>query len=130
MKKKSYIPKYIQLSFDDSRDLSAGAAARDAGIAVAVEHADAKSPSWSARAYEMLKQFLLNHNSSFMAEDVRMYAEALDFAVPPNKRAWGGVIAKASRKGLIKQIGTKRVKNKDAHCANAAVWVQSKPIGL
>lgn len=97
---------------------------RDEGIARAVDHANRVDPDWSEKAYKFLLQFIENHNGAFMAEDVRSHAALMDFPLPPNNRAWGGIIVRAKVAGLIASAGTRKVKNKKAHCANAAVWIK------
>ncbi len=101
---------------------------RDAGIKKAVEHADEAVPGWSEKGYQLLLVFLSKHNGPFMAEEVRSYAALIDFPLPPHARAWGGVIARAAKAGIITRVGYSKVKNVKAHCANAAVWKQTKNI--
>lgn len=107
-------------------DINQARANRDAGIKKAVNHANKIRPGWGEDAYKFLKKFLAGHNGPFMAEDVRSYAALLDFELPPNDRSWGAIIVRAKKEGLIEQRGTRKVKNKKANCANAAVWIQIK----
>lgn len=106
----------MQTQFDFS-----GAQLRDAGIETAIKHADQSSDKWSDRAYQLLIQFLL-FKKRFMAEEVRTYANELDFDTPQSARAWGGVISRAAREFLIIKVGICQVKNPKAHMANAAMW--------
>jgi hypothetical protein len=106
-------------------DISQGRKLRNLGIEKAVLHAEQETPQWKEKAYDFLvSKFLMNHNGPFMTEEVRSAAALLDFPLPPNARAWGGVILKAVCRGLIERCGIQKVKNKKAHCANAAVWRQ------
>jgi hypothetical protein len=105
-------------------DINQGRQLRDLGIEKAVAHADQESAEWRVKAFELLKIFLKDQHSSFMAEDFRRYSELVDFPQPPNAKAWGGIIVKAKNKGLIRFVTTRQVKNKKAHCANAAVWIR------
>jgi hypothetical protein len=100
--------------------------ARDQGINRAVMHADETIPDWSSKAYGLLLQFLSIHVGPFMTEEVRTYAAQIDFPLPPHARAWGGVMLRAVKAGIIQQAGTAKVKNVKAHCANAAIWRQVK----
>jgi hypothetical protein len=93
---------------------------RDRGIDKAVKHAELKDPHWKEKAYRFLVQYIDSHGE-FMAEDVRMASSGV-VPVPPSKRAWGGVIVRAARKGLIERVGFRSVKNAKAHCTPAAVW--------
>jgi hypothetical protein len=111
-------------------DIKEGRKLRDLGIEKAVMHAEQETAQWSEKAYEFLvNKFLMNHNGTFMAEEVRSAAAMLDFPLPPSARAWGGVIARAAHNKIIEKCGITKVKNKKAHCANAAVWRQIKNHG-
>lgn len=107
---------------------SAGEALRDAGIAQAVDHANQECPSWSEKAYIALKEFLRRTpQRSFMTEEVRCWAhQEYGLPRPPHSRAWGGIMARAAKHGLIRKIGITQVRNKTAHCANAAVWTKAQ----
>ncbi len=98
-----------------------GAARRDAGIAAAVEHAEAEAPGWSARALCYVREFCGKH-AEFTGEDVRLFAEGSGLDNPPHKRAWGGVMLTASRARLVQKIGTRHVRNPKAHRALATLW--------
>lgn len=111
-------------------DIKQARAERDTGINRAVDHADRVSEGWSDRAYQFLLKFLSGHNGPFMAEEVRSAAALMDFELPPSARAWGAVILKAAKAGIIERVGIQKVKNKSAHCANAAVWRQVRMGGI
>jgi hypothetical protein len=49
-----------------------------------------------------------------------------DFVFPENPKSWGHIFKKAKINNLIIDIGTAKVKNKKAHCANSALWVKVK----
>lgn len=99
---------------------------RDQGIERAVVHADQVNEGWSEKAYQFLKRFLSIHVGTFQAEEVRSYAAQMDFPLPPSARAWGAVIVRAAKEGLISGVGYKAVRNKKAHATPARVWIQSK----
>lgn len=109
-------------------DMKQARVERNKGIEKAVMHADQQVSNWSDRAYGFLLRFLSNHNGAFMAEEVRSYAVLMDFEMPPHNRAWGGIMLKAAKAGIIERCGIQKVKNKKAHCANAALWRQVKQI--
>lgn len=92
---------------------------RNKGIQTAVDHA---GPVWSEKAYGVLQNFLISQHGEFMAEDVRSYAAVIDFELPPHARAWGGVIMRANKEGIIKQVGFGKTKNVKAHRTPAAIW--------
>lgn len=99
---------------------------KERGMERATNHANQVSSGWSERAYVMLRHFFRTlerrTDKSFMGEDFRLFAYARGLEVPPSERAFGGVIAKAAKAGLITSAGTAKVKNPKAHQANAAVW--------
>lgn len=96
---------------------------RDAGIAQAIESADWKEPEWSEKAYKTLIAYLSNQHGEFMTEQFRNWAKIFKrLSDPPSARAYGGIMRKAAKAGLIKKIGYDQVTNPTAHCANAAVW--------
>ena len=94
---------------------------RDAGIAQSEKHANEEIPGWSDMAFGFLISFLERNSHEFMVEDVRKEAEGI---VPYShtERAWGSVILKASRRGLVKHLGYKQVDNPNAHKTPASVW--------
>jgi len=95
--------------------------AKDKGIQQAVDHADAVYPSWSEKAYKFLTDFIDKNACSFMAEDVRMESAAV-IPEPPSKRAWGAIILRAAKSGLIRKVGYQKVTNAKAHATPASVW--------
>lgn len=98
---------------------------RDQGIEQAICHADAVCDNWSERAYAILKEFLQINSNGFLVEDVRLYAERKGLPEPPSKRAWGGVILRASREGLVKKNGYGITRNVRAHGTPASIWIRS-----
>lgn len=98
---------------------------KEQGIQMAVDHANSVEPGWSEKAYQLLNEFLLINTGEFMAEDVRSYAAVIDFEIPPSSRAWGGVIQRAAKSGIIKQVGFGKTKNVKAHRTPAAIWKRS-----
>lgn len=106
------------LSFVTGRDL------RDAGMHTAITNAEQQSLNWPDEAMRALQMYLLDHpNRKFMTEDVREYAyNVLAVPYPPHCRAWGAIIAKAARNGLIERVSIGPVKTASSHMANASVW--------
>ena len=90
---------------------------------IGMEKAEANAGlEWNIRAFEFLCNFA-QVNRQFMAEEVRVAAEdSGQIEIPPSKRAWGSVIAKAKRDKIITHIGYNQVDNPLAHKANASVW--------
>jgi hypothetical protein len=91
-----------------------------AGMEQAAENADRSWGNWGDMALTAVKEFIRHHSGRFQAEDIRIWARQVPPA--PSLRAWGSVFLKASRLGIIKQVGYAQVDNPLAHRANAAVW--------
>lgn len=104
-------------------DFETGAQLRDMGIDRAVTHANEATPSWSDQAFDFLTRYITDA-SEFMAEDVRLAAKGI-VPEPPSLRAWGSVMMKAAKSGLIKRVGYRSVSNPLAHATPAAIW---KPV--
>jgi hypothetical protein len=114
----------LQSSFDFSAPAPlTGSELAIAGMDQAIDHADKLQPKWSDDAFLILREFLSICDTPFMTEDLRKYAEdKRKFVAPASARAWGGIMARAKKAGLISMVGINQVKNAKAHCANAAVW--------
>lgn len=101
-------------------DLFSSENLRDAGIKLAIDHADEVSEKWSEVAYQFLLKFIKS-NKEFMTEQIRSASTGI-VPEPPTTRAWGGIIVRAKKSGLIKRIDFQNVKNPKAHCTPASVW--------
>lgn len=93
---------------------------RDEGIKQSTQTADSVYPNWTEEAYEFLVEYALEHKK-FMVEDVRLASNGT-IPIPPSKRAWGGVVVKAAKSGLIEREGFRHVKNEKAHRTPATYW--------
>jgi hypothetical protein len=83
-------------------------ARRDVGMARAVDHADRDVPGWSFDAQAALGRYCKahGHGHQFLAEELRLYAETLAIVpTPPSQKAWGAVMQRAAREGLIRKVG-------------------------
>lgn len=94
---------------------------RDQGISRALQSTEW---GWQNEAYRLLKQFVKTSDPFrvFLVEDVRAFAKDQGLPDPPSNRAWGGIVVKAKKEGVVKQVGYSQVKNPTAHKANAALW--------
>ena len=97
-----------------------GSQLRDKGIKQAINNADDTHEKWSEKAYKFLTDYIRSHHE-FMTEDVRVASEK-KIPIPPSNRAWGGIILRASKAGLITRVGFSSVKNVKAHRTPATVW--------
>lgn len=99
---------------------------RDNGIQRAVDHADAEIREWSTMAYEFFVNVFLKHTKApFMTEDFRASCKGV-VPDPPSLRAFGAIVVKAKKNGLIRRVAIKSVKNPRANCAMANVWERTK----
>lgn len=97
--------------------------ARDTGMNRAEEKANRDDPDFTVKALDKLREYLNTKPGSFMVEDLRAFAAMDDkFVLPENARAWGGIITKANRMGLITHAGLGYTKNPLAHRTPAAKW--------
>jgi hypothetical protein len=95
---------------------------RDNGIKVSELNAESKYSGWSEYAIFWLKRFIENNPGEFQAEQFRVFALGLGLERPPSDRAFGGVMLRAARLGLIVKVGLKATSGVTAHQANAGLW--------
>ena len=100
--------------------INEGSQLRDKGIKQAVDNADNTHEKWSDKAYRFLVNYIKSQNE-FMTEDLRLASEK-EIPKPPSNRAWGGIILRAVRAGLITRDRFSNVKNVKAHKTPATVW--------
>lgn len=92
---------------------------RDIGMAAALKHAEDVTSNWGSLALAWLEAF---PGKEFMTEDVRVWSHENGLEKPPSARAWGAVMTKAKKAGLIESIGYGTVKNPKAHATPATLW--------
>jgi hypothetical protein len=97
-----------------------GTQLRDKGIKQAIDNADDTHERWSEKAYKFLTNWIKTQYE-FMTEDVRLASEK-EIPKPPSNRAWGGIVVRAARAGLINKVGFSNVKNPKAHHTPASIW--------
>lgn len=90
------------------------------GMKRAVEHANVEVRGWADEAYNYLIEYSRIH-PQFMVEEVREASIGV-VPIPPSNRAWGAVVVRASKAGVIKRKGFQNVKNAKAHCTPATLW--------
>jgi hypothetical protein len=97
---------------------------RDQGIQRAVDHADRVESKWSDRAYEMLVRHAkhLGQGSNITSEAIRNHAEWFGLPPPPDKRAWGAVMLRAARAGVIAKVGWTTANDPKVHCNPVSLW--------
>ena len=91
------------------------------GMSIALESAEKKVPDWGNRCYELLKKYLEINDQEFLCEYFRAWTIG-KIETPPSDRAYGYIITKASRAGLIKHCGYAKVSNPKAHRGTVSIW--------
>lgn len=95
---------------------------RDVGMKMAEAHANAVEDGWVVQATLIFEKFMKDHRT-FMTEDVRAYAHnEQGLPLPPDGRAWGGVINRMAKSGRIVRVGYAPMKSKNCHCNPKSVW--------
>jgi hypothetical protein len=111
-----------QAAFDF--DTAEAAARRDLGATRAEEHADRVVEEWSDRAYAALVDFATKAGVPFLIETARAAAELAGVPKPPDGRAWGAVVLKASRAGVIRVVGLARASS--SNNAHKPLWTHCR----
>lgn len=93
---------------------------RDEGIKRVTDSANRKVPGWSDTAYKFLRDYMRTHEE-FMTEDVRV-ASMDKITQPPNNKAWGQVMLRARREGLILPVRYVSQKSVSCHGSPKPVW--------
>lgn len=83
---------------------------RELGIQRSVDRADANIIGWSTDAASHVAQFCVRKkdlifDANFLAEDVREWCEINGLSAPTDGRAWGSVMRRAAKAGLIRPVG-------------------------
>ena len=99
-------------------------AARDAGIGLAADHANAVEPRWTDRAYCVLVAYCRwKPGTTFTSEMVRDYAHnTCGLPEPAHRRAWGSVFQRAARVGMIQEAGITESRAAHCHCSHVGLW--------
>lgn len=104
--------------FDES-----GHVLRDAGIALATAKADSIEPSWSDKAHHLMMSFLEHWKfEEFTAEESQLWMIEKGLNHPASSNAWGGVMLRLSKKGIIKKVGITNAKRKTSKARPIVVW--------
>jgi hypothetical protein len=106
------------------REMNLGEELAIASGATAAAHADSQSAGWLARATGLAEQFVINHVDlpSFQAIELRSYAEAQGLTSPPDARAWGHVMRRLKKNGVIESVGTGKSSDPKQHNGFITEW--------
>lgn len=78
---------------------------RDDGMELVEDNANQTAPGWSAAAYAAIAEFCRERPYPFLLEDVRQWSASRGIAAPHDRRAWGAVIRRAAKHGLVRKVG-------------------------
>lgn len=94
-------------------------AARDAGMAQALAHAEAEQPSWGTVAYLALVMFAGRAGGKFTSHDFREWARDR-LPEPPTPKALGPVFVRAARHQIIRKAGY--APHPERHASPTVLW--------
>ena len=106
---------------DGSLKPASGAQLRDAAMQRAADHADDVSPRWADVAFQHLRLFAMQHYT-LTCEQVRQHAESKGFPKPPTRRAWGAIVSRARRQGVIAPGVYEPASDPSVHCRPIMRW--------
>lgn len=98
---------------------NSGEVLRDRGIKRAIDHAESVIPKWGDMALKCVSDY---PGKEFHTDEVRAWSKGQELPEPTDKRAWGAVMTKAKRDGLIEFIDYRPVNNPKAHRRPMAYW--------
>lgn len=78
-------------------------------------------PAWADEAFQALCYYA-ERNTTFMTEDVRIFAHSHGLPMPPDGRAWGGVMNRAIKRKLVERVGYAPMKSPNCHANPKSVW--------
>lgn len=84
----------------------------DEGMRRSLERAERETPDWGDLAYRFLEGYARAHERFAGWMVVKAAANLGDFPTPPNAKAWGAVIQRAARAGVIERVGIAKDPNR------------------
>lgn len=103
-------------------DRNAGKSGRDTGMARVTASADDAHANWSATAYLTLRAFVRRREHAFTAENVRAFATEKGLPDCHDDRAWGPVLRRAAKEGLIRKTGYRQAEGRACHMHPVTLW--------
>jgi hypothetical protein len=94
---------------------------KEQGMSQALAHAEEIDSSWGEKAYQFVRGFAAQR-IEFRTEEVRAFAEQRGLPAAPSARAWGGIIGRAVKSGLITSVRYVNCSNPSAHRCPVRVW--------
>ena len=78
------------------------------GMDRALESAEQVVPKWGDIAFAWIERYARSHQRFTGWMLVKAAANDPNFPPPPTEKAWGGPIQRASRRGIIRRVGTEK----------------------
>lgn len=105
------------------------AALRDQGMQRALEHAEEDVKHWGDLAYTFLVSWCRTQADLFTGEDITDASKDRKLIQPATDKAWGQVIRRAARRGIIVKVDNEGVRSK-GHTSPCPRWrsmIHGKP---
>jgi hypothetical protein len=100
--------------------LAFGRMQMDQGIERSAAKAEREYPGWKNAAAQYLRYYIERHRIFCGWMVVQSTLGVRDFPQPGNTKAWGAVLNRAARDGLIRKVGV--VPDPNRHCAYVPQW--------
>lgn len=99
---------------------------RERGIKQSVEHADAVTPKWSVQA-EVYAEMMIEQRGfkPFLFEEIVEAAGRDGISKPPDARAWGAIIRRLAKRGIVRNMGY--AKAKTSNLSPKVLWCKAVP---
>lgn len=98
-----------------------GKTLKEKGMKRSLESAERVNPGWQEKAYWYFKYWIRYQKQPFKMESFREWCKDL-IPEPPSLRAFGAIVRRAKKEGLIKHIDYTQTENPKSHQANCSLW--------
>jgi hypothetical protein len=97
---------------------------KEIGMAKAIDHAESDIPGWGDLALHYVERFVRSgvQRHGFTAMDIRHWAYEAGLPAAPTNWAWGSVMRRAARQGLIAKGATRPQGDATAHLTDRTLW--------
>lgn len=103
------------------QSLDFGRTLKEAGMKRSLATAERVNPGWGEKCFAWLKVFIADQEGPFKVEAFREWGKNV-IPSPPSLRAFGPIVSRAKKEGLIKHVGYTQVENPKAHRATSSLW--------
>jgi hypothetical protein len=100
----------------------------ESGMRRSLEHAEAESPGWSELAFKFVRLFWSQRgDKQCVGRDIVLAAKEYGLIQPPTDKAWGAVLKRAAKAGVMVRVGT--AKDTNRHGNLVPLWAAAKDGG-